>query len=92
MRRGITGILALARPLQRILRLSLCILATAPALLAPPPLHAAVRLLDTYYSPKNVERPVRSSTKFIILHTTEGPSRGSGSKLKHRVASPGPSG
>lgn len=43
---------------------------------------AAVPLLDTYYSPKNKERPVRSSTRFIILHTTEGSSRGSGAKLQ----------
>lgn len=43
---------------------------------------AAVTLLDTYYSPKNKERPVRSSTRYIILHTTEGPARGSGAKLQ----------
>ena len=45
-------------------------------------LRAAVSILDTYYSPKNKERPVRSSTRFIILHTTEGSLRGSGSKLQ----------
>ncbi len=42
---------------------------------------AAVKLLDTYYSPKNRERPLRSSTQFIILHTTEGSAKGSGEKL-----------
>ncbi|MBR0056492.1 MAG: N-acetylmuramoyl-L-alanine amidase, partial [Kiritimatiellae bacterium] len=46
------------------------------------PAFAAVPLLDTYYSPKNAERPVRSSTRFIILHTTEGAARGAGTKLQ----------
>lgn len=53
-----------------------------PALLPAPAANAAVPLLDTYYSPKNRERPVRASTRFIILHTTEGAARGSGSKLQ----------
>lgn len=43
---------------------------------------AGVPLLDTYYSPKNKERPVRSSTRYIILHTTEGAKKGAGSKLQ----------
>lgn len=43
---------------------------------------AAVPLHDTYYSPKNKTRAVRKSTRYIILHTTEGPSRGSGAKLQ----------
>lgn len=54
----------------------------AAALFAAQCALAAVPLLDTYYSPKNSERPVRTSTRFIILHTTEGAARGSGSKLQ----------
>lgn len=56
--------------------------ALAMGAIAPWPAPAAVPLLDTYYSPKNRERPVRASTRFIILHTTEGAARGSGSKLQ----------
>lgn len=44
--------------------------------------HAAVPLLDTYYSPCNKKRAIRKSTRYIILHTTEGPAKGSGQKLK----------
>ncbi len=44
----------------------------------------AITVLDTYYSPRNRERPWRKETRYIILHTTEGPSRGSGNKLKQR--------
>ncbi len=43
--------------------------------------HAAIPTYDTYFSPKNPERPKRASTRFIILHTTEGPAKGSGNKL-----------
>ncbi len=42
---------------------------------------AIIPTYDTYYSPKNGERPKRASTRFIILHTTEGPAKGSGNKL-----------
>ena len=45
------------------------------------PATAAVSLLDTYYSPRNRVRPVRPSTRFIILHTTEGGVKGAGEKL-----------
>lgn len=62
---------------SRILALAFCILFPAFCIV-----NAAVPVLDTYYSPKNSERPVRSSTRFIILHTTEGPARGSGTKLQ----------
>ena len=41
---------------------------------------AIIPTYDTYYSPKNGERPKRASTRFIILHTTEGPAKGSGNK------------
>jgi N-acetylmuramoyl-L-alanine amidase len=46
-------------------------------------LHAqAVSLSGTYYSDKNSTRPVRKSTRFIILHTTEGSARGALEKLQ----------
>lgn len=57
----------------RAVALALC-LAAAVA-------QAAIPTYDTYYSPKNRERPKRASTRFIILHTTEGPAKGSGNKL-----------
>jgi len=40
--------------------------------------------IASYYSPRNSERPPRASTEFIILHTTEGPARGSLRKLHER--------
>lgn len=45
---------------------------------------AAVPVLDSYYSPRNAERPLRKATSFIILHTTEGASKGALSKLSQR--------
>ena len=45
---------------------------------------AAVQVSDAYRSPRNNERPVRKSTSFIILHTTEGAFRGSAEKLRNR--------
>lgn len=45
---------------------------------------AAPSFFGKYKSPRNKERPVRKSTRFIILHTTEGPAKGSGEKLKER--------
>ncbi len=45
---------------------------------------AAVPVSDAYRSPREKERPVRKSTSFIILHTTEGSFRGSAEKLKNR--------
>ena len=56
-------------------------MAGAALLLLAMPAAAAISLLDTYYSPKNRERPVRQATRFIILHTTEGGARGSLAKL-----------
>ena len=41
----------------------------------------AVTLSSKYVSPRNKEREVRKSTKFIILHTTEGAAAGSLKKL-----------
>lgn len=42
------------------------------------------RALDirSWYSPLNDERPVRARTRFIVLHTTEGPGRGSLNALR----------
>ncbi len=62
---------------RRVLRAAVLVLIASACAL-----QAAVSVLDTYYSPKNKERPVRSSTRFIILHTTEGTLRGSGAKLQ----------
>lgn len=45
---------------------------------------ADIKVYGKYQSPRNKERPVRRSTQYIILHTTEGPAAGSGEKLKAR--------
>ncbi len=45
---------------------------------------AATLNIASYYSPRNAERPPRATTEFIILHTTEGPARGSLRKLHSR--------
>ena len=50
--------------------------------LAASNLAAAIPLYPTYKFQRNSERPVRHETRFIILHTTEGPAKGSGEKLK----------
>ena len=39
--------------------------------------------IRSYYSPRNNERPRRRRTLFIVLHTTEGPAKGSLAKV-HR--------
>lgn len=44
----------------------------------------AVSVSDAYYSPRNRDRPLRKSTSYIILHTTEGSSRGALEKLSQR--------
>jgi len=38
--------------------------------------------ITSYYSPRNRERPPRTRTDYIILHTTEGPARGSLKKVR----------
>ncbi len=43
---------------------------------------AAIPIYSTYRFQRNSERPLRRETRFIILHTTEGPAKGSGEKLK----------
>ncbi|MFO7870807.1 MAG: N-acetylmuramoyl-L-alanine amidase [Kiritimatiellia bacterium] len=40
--------------------------------------------IRSYYSPRNRERPKRKSTRYIILHTTEGPKKGSLKKVHRR--------
>lgn len=42
----------------------------------------AIPVYNTYAFKRNSERPIRKETRYIILHTTEGPARGSGEKLK----------
>ena len=37
-----------------------------------------------HYSPRNRERPKRRATYYIILHTTEGPKKGSLNKVHAR--------
>ena len=64
------------RLLAALLALALC----APAPLAAAPLD----LNDDYRSPRNGERPVRKSTRLIVLHTTEAPAKSSLNKLSER--------
>ena len=45
-------------------------------------LAAAIPVYGNYRFQRNSERPLRRETRFIILHTTEGPAKGSGEKLK----------
>ena len=49
----------------------------------PVPAERAVALeISDRRSPRTSERPLRRSTDFIILHTTEGPKAGSLNKLR----------
>lgn len=43
--------------------------------------HAAIGLFGRHYSPLDSERPTRPRTDYIVLHTTEGPAKGSYEKL-----------
>jgi len=50
--------------------------------------------ISSLYSPRNSERPLRKSTRYIILHTTEGPTKGSLNKVRkngecHYFVTPG---
>ncbi|MGF1510993.1 MAG: N-acetylmuramoyl-L-alanine amidase [Myxococcota bacterium] len=56
----------------------LVILAAAPQ----PAARAADLYISNRWSPRNAERPKRHSTRYIVLHTTEGASRGALKKLK----------
>ena len=64
------------RLLAALLALALC--ASAPLAAAP------LALKDDYRSPRNGERPVRKSTRLIVLHTTEAPAKSSLNKLCER--------
>lgn len=46
--------------------------------------YASALNIVNYYSPKNAERPSRPRTDCILLHTTEGPKKGSLSKVHRR--------
>jgi len=43
---------------------------------------AAIKFSNSYYSPRNRERPIRRSTSLIVLHTTEAPSSSALRKLR----------
>ena len=45
---------------------------------------SAIDVSNRYRSPRNPERRVRTSTQFIVLHTTEAPARSSLNKLSDR--------
>lgn len=45
-------------------------------------LFAGITQYGTYAFQRNKERPKRSETRYIILHTTEGAAKGSGEKLQ----------
>ena len=53
-----------------------------PAKPAPVPKLAAPKFSNAYASPTSKKRPLRKSTQFIILHTTEGARTGSLEKLR----------
>ena len=44
----------------------------------------ALEISNRYRSPRNMERRVRSSTRLIVLHTTEAPARSSLNKVSDR--------
>lgn len=58
--------------------LLLIVLGSATSLAAP------LVLKDDYRSPRNKERPLRKSTRLIVLHTTEAHARSSLNKLSER--------
>ena len=64
------------------LRAPLAPLLVALALFAQSVAQAGVPVYKTYRFQRNRDRAVRKETRFIILHTTEGPTKGSGEKLK----------
>lgn len=57
------------------------LLAAGTALLLVSAPARALTLLDSHTSPRNRERSLRRETRYIILHTTEGSSRGALPKL-----------
>lgn len=69
------------RPSTRGLRSALCGLLLATVLWPRADAAASVAISSAHLSPRNRSRPVRSATRFIILHTTEGGFRGALEKL-----------
>lgn len=70
---------SLSPALRTFLILPLLILAGLGSCL---PARASLSISSAYLSPRNSQRPLRKSTRFIILHTTEGGARGSLEKLR----------
>jgi len=59
---------------------------------ADPAAPRSIRIVD-YRSPRNKRRPLRPSTRYIVLHTTEGAEQGSLNKVRRYGVShhrPGP--
>ena len=56
--------------------------AAAVAALAAAECALAFPASNEYLSPRNAERPLRTATKYIVLHTTEGSAKGSLEKLR----------
>lgn len=54
------------------------------ALLLGGSVQSGPRILGNFRSPRNKERPARSATRYIILHTTEAPSKSALQKLSRR--------
>ena len=54
----------------------------------------AIEMSNRYRSPRNPERRVRTSTRLIVLHTTEAPARSSLNKVSdaRRTSTSSPSG
>ena len=52
-----------------------------PAAPAPAKAAGGLPVFSQYRSPRNAQRPLRKSTLFIVLHTTEGAAKGSLEKL-----------
>ena len=52
-----------------------------PAAPVPARIAGGLPVFSQYRSPRNAQRPLRKSTLFIILHTTEGAAKGSLEKL-----------
>ena len=57
---------------------------TACLALAAPLCADALSFSNRYRSPRNAERPIRKSTRLIVLHTTEAGARSSLNKLSER--------
>ena len=66
---------------KHILRLPLLLCCAFLAVCGTAPTARAIALSNKYLSPRNKERDTRKSTKFVILHTTEGAAAGALKKL-----------